>query len=82
MVNNSTIPNYLTIPQFATKHIAFPVGNLRDLVFHAKYNGLNDMGVIHRVGTKILIDEQRFFDWVATNPSSTGMSTKEANNVR
>lgn len=82
MVNNSTIPNYLTIPQFATKHIAFPVGNLRDLVFHAKYNGLNDMGVIHRVGTKILIDEQRFFDWVATNPSSTGMSTKGANNVR
>ena len=73
-------PNYLTVPQFASKHVAFPQGSLRDLVFHAEYNGLNAMGVIHRVGAKILIDEQRFFDWVATNPSSTGMPTKGENN--
>lgn len=75
-------PNYLTITQFADKHIAFPKGSLRDLVFHAKYNGLDDMGVVHRVGAKILIDEQKFFEWVATNPSSTGMPTKGGNNGR
>lgn len=66
------IPNYLTVPLFVKKHPAFPVGSLRDLIFHRAFNGLDDMSVIHKVGGKILIDEQKFFEWVATNPSSTG----------
>jgi len=71
-IKETDIPRYLTVPQFAKKHPAFPVGSLRDLIFHAPFNGLNDMEVIHRVGAKILIDEIKFFEWVATNPSSTG----------
>lgn len=71
-VFNPDVPRYLTVPQFAKKHPAFPVGSLRDLIFYAPFNGLNDMEVIHRVGAKILIDEIKFFEWVATNPSSTG----------
>lgn len=72
------IPHYLTVKQFANKHPAFSVGSIRDLIFHSPFNGLDDMEVIHRVGTKVLINEVKFFNWVSTNPSSTGRTRKGA----
>lgn len=39
-----------------------PIGGLRHLAFHAKTNGFDK--VIRRVGRRILIDEQAFFEWV------------------
>ncbi len=44
-----------------------PQGGLRHLVFHAKTNGFDK--VIKRVGSRILIDEAAWFDWVnSKNP--------------
>ncbi len=39
-----------------------PIGGLRHLIFHAKANGFDR--VVRRVGRRVLIDEQAFFDWV------------------
>lgn len=78
MTEEIVIPHYLTVKQFAKKHPAFSEGSIRDLVFHRPFNGLDDMGVIHRVGAKVLIDEVKFFQWVSTNPSSTGRVRKVA----
>ena len=39
-----------------------PLGGLRHLVFFAKDNGFHK--VIRRVGRRVLLDEQSFFEWV------------------
>jgi len=39
-----------------------PIGGLRHLVFNAKQNGFDR--VIRKVGKRVLIDEQAFFEWV------------------
>lgn len=67
------IPNYKTIRQFSETYPAFTQGSLRDLVFHADYNGLTTIGAIRRVGAKILIDVDKFFEWVNTNPKTKGV---------
>lgn len=41
-----------------------PIGGLRHLVFHSSENGFDTCLV--RVGRRILIDEERFFQWVET----------------
>lgn len=62
----------LTVRQFSEKHPAFPQGSLRNLVFLSenrktskgviKGNGLNISLV--RIGRKLLIDEDKFFQWI------------------
>lgn len=59
-----TVPRLFTIKQFAAKHPAFPEGGLRNRVFHAKSNGLEEAGAILRNGRRVLIDEERFFFWL------------------
>lgn len=44
------------------------ISSLRWMVFHAQSSGFE--AVIKRVGRKVLIDEQAFFDWVASNPTT------------
>lgn len=61
------IPNFLTIRQFSQKHPAFPEGGLRHRIFYADSNGLNKSGVIIRNGRRVLIDEEKFFDWLKGN---------------
>lgn len=39
-----------------------PIGGLRHLVFNAKKNGFDK--VVRRIGRRVLIDEEAFFDWV------------------
>lgn len=66
-------PVLRTVPQFSEKHPAFTQPALRHLIFQAsprqsskgeiKGNGLDK--AIVRVGRKVLIDEGRFFDWLA-----------------
>jgi hypothetical protein len=58
-------PIYLTVTQFPTKHPAFTKGGLRFQIFNADKNGLGASGAIVRMGRKILIDEAKYFDWVA-----------------
>jgi hypothetical protein len=63
-----------TVAQFRVAHPAFSESALRNLIFKAEPrhtskgeisgNGLIDAGAIVRIGRKVLIDEDRFFDWV------------------
>ena len=63
-----------TVEQFATKQVAFTAPALRNLIFKAETrqstkgeipgNGLIECGAIVHIGRKVLIDEDRFFDWV------------------
>lgn len=56
--------NLSTVHQFSQKHPAFTVGSLRWQIFNSRTNGLDQAGVILRVGRKVLIDEDRFFVWL------------------
>lgn len=67
-------PVYLTVEQFSAHHPAFTPPAMRNLIFKAESrqsskgeipgNGLIEAGAILRIGRKVLIDEDRFFDWV------------------
>ncbi len=56
---------YLTVNQFCEKHTAFTRGGMRALIFNEHQNGINKAGAIVRLGRKVLIDETKFFNWVA-----------------
>lgn len=56
---------YLTVNQFCEKHTAFTRGGMRALIFNEHQNGINKAGAIIRLGRKVLIDEAKFFNWVA-----------------
>ena len=58
------VPTLLTVKQFTQKHPAFPIGGLRHRIFYAKQNGLEAAGVLVRNGRRILLNEERFFDWL------------------
>lgn len=68
-MEQSTTPIHLSVAQFTHKHPAYPVGTLRDLIFFSKPrdgrpgNGFEDAFL--RLGRKVLIDEERFFECVA-----------------
>ena len=46
-------------------HIWPPIGGLRHLIFHSKTNGFDR--VIKRAGSRILLDEQAFLEWIDSN---------------
>lgn len=56
------MPNYLTVKQMAAKHPAFSEASLRYHIFNETKNGIDR--AIKRVGRKILINEERFFEWL------------------
>jgi hypothetical protein len=58
------IPNYLTVNQFCEKHPAFRPGGIRYQIFNEKTNGLAASGAIVRMGTKVLINEEKWFRWI------------------
>ncbi len=53
-----------TIKQFSTENSAFTEASLRWQIFNEKTNGLKESGAIVRMGRRVLIDEDRFFDWL------------------
>lgn len=67
----------LAVRQFADKHPAFPQGSLRSLIFHAqdrqtsagqiKANGL--AFALVRMNRRVLIDEEKFFQWIEQQSS-------------
>ncbi len=59
-----SVPTLLTVKQFNQKHPAFPIGGLRHHIFHENQNGMRAAGVIVRNGRRILLDEERFFNWL------------------
>ena len=64
MTNQNSIPSLLTVNQFCEKHVAFTYGGIRDRIFHAESNGLKKFGAILRNGRRVLIDEEKFFNWL------------------
>ena len=59
--------NLYTVKQFAELHPAFSEASLRYHIFHEETNGLKSALV--RVGRKILIKEDAFFDWIENQQS-------------
>jgi len=59
-----SVPTLRTVKQFSKAHPAFPEGGLRWRIFHADKNGLAESGAIIRNGRRILIDDEKFFDWI------------------
>ena len=67
-------PAYKTVAQFSNENPAFTPSSLRNLIFKADErqstngliagNGLIECGAIIRLGRKILINEDRFFQWI------------------
>ena len=63
-----------TVAQFVHRNTAFSQAAIRNLIFKAEErdgangtipgNGLLEAGAILRVGRKVLVDEERFFEWV------------------
>ncbi len=56
--------NYKTVNQFIERYPAFTKGGMRYYLFNSKFNGLDKSGAIKRVGRKILIDVEKFFQWI------------------
>lgn len=57
-------PRLIPVPKWNDHHQWPPQGGLRHLIFHAKTNGFDR--VIRRAGRRVLIDEQAFFEWIAS----------------
>ena len=65
------VRSLLTVQQLTDKHRAFTPGGMRWLLFHRETNGLK--AAVVRVGRKLLLDEERFFEWVdSQNETGSG----------
>jgi len=56
------IRKLMTVDQFSKKHPAFSVPGLRHYIHLEKQNGFD--AVVVRVGRRVFIDEEKFFEWV------------------
>ena len=54
----------LNVNQFTERHPAFTVGALRWMIFNAQSNDLQKSGALICLGKRVLIDEEKFFQWV------------------
>ncbi|MDD2739914.1 MAG: hypothetical protein PHR94_13365 [Methylomonas lenta] len=66
------MPTLNTVKQHAMKCQAFTEGAIRMLIFNENKNGLADAGAIVRIGRKVLIDEEKFFDWIESQNAKGG----------
>ena len=67
-------PSYKTVEQFSNDNPCFTPSALRNLIFKANErnstngviagNGLLEVGAIVRIGRKVLINEDRFYQWI------------------
>lgn len=65
--SKATKTRLIPLTEWPKYHEWPPIGGLRHLVFYGSATGFNQ--VIKRVGRRVLIDENAFFDWVnANNP--------------
>lgn len=55
---------YMTVKQFCENYPAFKTGGIRGLIFNEHENGLAKSGAIVRMGRKVLINSQKFFEWL------------------
>jgi hypothetical protein len=55
---------YKTVRQLQQRHPALTNGGIRSWIFNEDSNGLASCGAVLRIGRKVLIDEDKFFEWV------------------
>lgn len=70
-------PKYFTVEQFSSNNPAFTKASLRNLIFKANVrqssrglipgNGLLEAKAIIRIGRKVLIHEEHFFQWIESH---------------
>ncbi len=53
-----------TVAQFSEEHPAFSESALRWKIFNSTSNGMLKMDVIVKSGRRVLIDVDKFFDWL------------------
>ncbi len=70
-------PIYSTVDQLCDRHSAFKPGGVRHLIFNEKINGLADSGAVVRLGRKVLINEEKFFDWLERRSNSCDVDAAE-----
>lgn len=59
--------NLETVKTLTTKHPGvISEGGLRKEILNKETNGLGESGAIIKHGAKILIDSDRYFDWLVT----------------
>ncbi len=73
-------PSYKTVEQFSNDNPCFTPSALRNLIFKADErqssngviagNGLLESGAIVRIGRKVLINEDRFYQWIDSHVST------------
>jgi len=63
-------PKLQTVKQFVKENPAFTVGGIRFQIFNEDNNGLKNAGAIIRLGRKVLIDTDRYFNWVYSQNSN------------
>ena len=62
MNNDNSIRRIIPASKWNDFHAWPPQGGLRHLIFHEKSNGFH--AVVKRVGKRVLIDENAFFEWL------------------
>ena len=64
----STSTKLIPVNEWVNHHPWPPIGGLRHLIFNEETNGFNK--VVRRIGSRVLLDETAFFEWVneATKP--------------
>ena len=67
----NNIRNLIPLTRWGEKHQHPPIGGLRYLVFNAHQNGFDSC--IVRIGKRVLIDEEKYFEWV-DNQNSTSLN--------
>lgn len=64
-----TFTRYIPVPKWNNYHPWPPPGGLRHLIFYARKNGFD--ACIVRVGRRLLINENAFFDWINKQKEKT-----------
>lgn len=62
----------LTPQDFVKKYPSFKLGGIRNIIFYGEKNGVIASGGVCRLGRKVLINTEKFFAWVQTNPNTRG----------
>ena len=55
-----------TVKQFVLDNPSFTYGGMRKLINFETLNGMKSSGVVVRIGRKVLIDTNKFYDWIQT----------------
>jgi hypothetical protein len=60
--SEKSMKRLIPVTKWNDYHIWPPIGGLRHLIFYEQTNGFHHCVV--RLGRRVLIDEEKFFEWV------------------